>query len=98
MARCTGVGMVTADASSDPSGLVRWIGSIRFTQAPEPGTHRLMIREYEYLSANYTNNTTPPRGRVMREQPKRLIYAETVEIDTALIGGPTTATGTTIEE
>ena len=89
---------VTADASADPSGLVRWTGSIRFAQTPEPGTHRLLIREYEYLSANYTNNTTPPRGRVIREQPKRLIYAETVEIDTALIGGPTTATGTTIEE
>jgi len=90
--------IVTQEASADPSGLVRWIGTIRFGQAPEPGTCRLLIREHEYLSANYTEATFSPDGRPVREQPHRLVYAETVEVDAALIGGPTTATGTTLEE
>jgi hypothetical protein len=80
----------------DPSGLVRWSGSIRFTNLPEPGTCRLVIREHEYFSANYTNDTRTDGG-VLREQPKRLIYAETVDIDVALIGGPSANTGTTLE-
>jgi hypothetical protein len=89
---------VTPEPSVDPSGLVRWTGSIRFAQVPEPGTCRLVIREHEYLSANYTNDPPFPDGRAIREQPKRLIYAETVDIDVALIGGPTTATGTSLDE
>ena len=89
--------VVTAELSTDPSGLVRWTGAIRFAQAPEPGTCRLVVREYEYLSANYTN-TLSRRARTVREQPKRLIYAEVVDIDVALIGGPTTSTGTTFDE
>ena len=62
------------------------------------GACRLLIREHEYLSANFTNDTRILEGHVIREQPKRLIYAEMVNIDTALIGGPSTDTGTTVEE
>ncbi|HEY6598038.1 MAG TPA: hypothetical protein VIZ30_01940, partial [Pseudomonadales bacterium] len=89
---------VTAEPSTDPSGLVRWTGSIRFAQAPEAGSCRLVIREDEYLSANYTNDTIVRRGRTVREQPKRLIYAEVIDVDVALIGGPTTTTGTTLDD
>lgn len=87
---------VTVEPSTDPSGLVRWTGAIRFVQTPQPGNCRLVIREHEYLSANHTIDTVGRRGRTVREQPKRLIYAETVDIDVALIGGPTTTTGTTL--
>ncbi|HVN54467.1 MAG TPA: hypothetical protein VMT46_09060 [Anaerolineaceae bacterium] len=80
-----------------PGTLLRWTGTVDFATVPEPGQYRLLIREYEYLSANYTIPTAARRGRVTRrEQPKRLIYAETVEIDTALIGGPATNTGTVV--
>jgi hypothetical protein len=57
-----------------------------------------VIREYEYLSANYTIGTPSIGTRTLREQPKRLIYAEVVDIDIALIGGPTTSTGTRRDE
>ncbi len=78
-----------------PTGLLRWVGSIAFATLPDPGEYRVLIREYEYLSANYTNNSG--RGNaIRREQPKRLIYAETVLVDSALIGGPGGLTGTTL--
>ena len=78
-----------------PPGLLRWSGSIDFAALPQPGEYRVLIREYEYLSANYTINSG--RGRTARrDQPKRLIYAETVLIDQALIGGPGGTTGTTL--
>jgi hypothetical protein len=31
------------------------------------------------------------------EQPSRMIYAEVIELDQALIGGPSAPTGTTLE-
>ena len=77
--------------------LLRWTGTIDFTNLPQPGQYRLLIREYEYLSANYTIVTGPPRSRrPHRDQPRRLIYAETIDIDTALVGGPSTDNGTTL--
>jgi len=54
----------------------------------------VLVREYEYLSANYTNATHAGRRIIGREQPKRLVYAEALEIDSALIGGPATDAGT----
>ena len=84
--------------SPDPSRLVRSTGTVTFVTTPTPGQYRVVIREHEYLSANYTTVTHWRRGRpVVREQPKRLLYAEIVEIDTALIGGPSTRTGTSLE-
>ena len=55
-----------------------WIGAVTFATAPAPGTYRLLVEEYEYISANYTDG---------RRAPGRLIYAETFEVDTALVGG-----------
>jgi hypothetical protein len=69
---------------SDKPDLYLWSGSVTFAQPPKSGEYRLLIREYEYISANYTL----PEGRYTRRQPGRLIYAETVDIDTALIGQP----------
>jgi hypothetical protein len=33
--------------------LVRWTGTVEFTQTPVPDKVRLLIREYEYVSENY---------------------------------------------
>jgi hypothetical protein len=77
-------------------GLVRWSGTVNFTALPDPGEYRVLIREYEYLPANYVKTTQVGR-RVRREQPRRLIYAEAIEIDAALISGPSGPTGTVLE-
>jgi len=73
---------------------VRWTGTVDFATLPYPGQFRVLVREYEYLSANYTNAMHAGRRIIEREQPKRLVYAEALEIDSALIGGPATDTGT----
>jgi len=57
-----------------------WTGTVTFGQTPEVGRFRLLIEEHEYISANYTLS----EGRVVR-QPGRLIYAETFELDDALV-------------
>jgi len=71
---------------------VRWTGQVNFAQAPMPGQYRLVIREYEYLSANYV--TTDEQG--LRRQPRRLIYAEVIELDAALVAPPAEEHGTSI--
>jgi len=78
-------------------GLIRWTGTVNFTQLPEAGDYRLLIREYEYLPANYVKTVQMGR-RIRREQPRRLIYAETIEIDAALIAGPSGPTGTILQD
>ena len=54
-----------------------WAGSVSFTVAPAPGAYRLLIEEFEYISANYAEN---------RRAPGRLIYAEIMEVDAAMVG------------
>ncbi len=53
-----------------------WVGAVTFAAIPAAGAYRLMVEEYEYISANYTDG---------RRAPGRLIYAETFEVDTALL-------------
>ena len=90
-----GTAVISPMPVNNPSALLRWTGTITFATAPEPGEYRLLIREYEYLSANYTIVTQTRRGRpTRREQPSRLIYAETIDVDSALIGAPGGETGT----
>ena len=53
---------------------------------PKPQQYRLLIREYEYVSANWA--IVHPGGEALppwSEAPGRLIYAETVEIDEAFV-------------
>ena len=57
-----------------------WSGTVTFSHAPRPGQFRLLIEEWEFISANYT---LVDGGKA--EQPRRLIYAETVELDDALV-------------
>jgi hypothetical protein len=94
-------GAISAQPLAGLPGLVRWTGALDLAPGAvtqlEPGQLRVLVREYEYLSANYTIRTG--RGRsIRREQPRRLIYAEAIEIDSALIGGQTADMGTTLEE
>ena len=91
----TGTAVILPGVVANPSDLLRWTGTVEFAAPPEAGQYRLLIREYEYLSANYT--TVTGRGRrPPREQPRRLIYAETIAIDTALIGPPASLPGTEV--
>lgn len=60
--------------------LIMWAGNIEFAKLPHPGEFRLLIEEHEYISADYSL----PEGRTIG-QPSRLIYAETFELDDALV-------------
>jgi hypothetical protein len=53
-----------------------WAGTVTFTSPLPPARHRLLIQEFEYISADYTLAMGD-----RREQPGRLIYAETIELD-----------------
>jgi hypothetical protein len=88
---------VTVDWDAAPPGkpdLTHWTGRVQFLVDPEPGAFRLVIEEHEYISANHTFSEPTGRGRMRREQPSRLIYAEVFELDHALIEGPNVSTGT----
>jgi peptidoglycan hydrolase-like protein with peptidoglycan-binding domain len=66
-----------------------WSGTVEFAQLPNLGQYRLLIREYEYISANYTLNTGGGEALpITRRQPGRLIYAEIIPLDEALIQAP----------
>ncbi|HMF64769.1 MAG TPA: hypothetical protein VK608_11830 [Edaphobacter sp.] len=53
-----------------------WVGAVTFVVAPAPGQFRLLIEEFEFVSANYATQGYAPG---------RLIYAETFAVDSALV-------------
>jgi hypothetical protein len=57
-----------------------WAGRVEFAKLPHPGEFRLLIEEHEYISADYSL----AEGNTIK-QPSRLIYAETFELDDALV-------------
>lgn len=61
--------------------LEMWAGLVTFAPDRPPGMYRLLIEEHEYISANYT--TVVNRQEI--EQPGRLIFAETIELDEVLL-------------
>jgi hypothetical protein len=72
-------------AAPDPDLLI-WTGTVTFDQgAPAAGQYRLLIEEREYVAAGYVEVDEGEQGRSVR-QPSRLIYAETVDLDAALLG------------
>jgi hypothetical protein len=86
-------GVATVISLPLSAGLLRWSGILDFAALSGPDEYRVVVREYEYLSANYTVNSG--RGKALRrDQPRRLIYAETILIDAALISPPGSSTGT----
>ncbi len=60
--------------------LEMWAGVVTFAPNRPPGRYRLLIEEYEHISADYT---VTHAGAV--RQAGRLIFAETVELDGALL-------------
>jgi hypothetical protein len=65
--------------AADPD-LIMWAGRVEFAKLPRPGEFRLLIEEHEYISADYSL----AEGNTIK-QPSRLIYAETFELDDALV-------------
>jgi len=57
--------------------LALWVGAVTFLATPASGQFRLLVEEFEFISANYT-----AQGR---QAPGRLIYAETFTVDSALV-------------
>ncbi|GAB4429679.1 MAG: hypothetical protein Kow0031_10270 [Anaerolineae bacterium] len=68
------------DHVNNQPDLELWAGTVTFARRPEAGQYRLLIEEYEYISANYVL----VEGRTAH-QPGRLIYAETFELDDTLV-------------
>jgi len=67
--------------------LALWSGSVHFAAPPVQGQFRLLIREFEYVSADWAvvhpgGEVLPPRA----EPPGRLVYVETIVLDATLIG------------
>ena len=91
---------VTHQSTATPlPNLILWSGTVEFLQAVEAGRYRLLIREHEYLSANYLALNQPGSAATPHpSNPGRLIYTEVMEIDTALIGVPAAPTGTMVDE
>ena len=67
------------DFVADQASLAMWAGRVTFAQLPKVGRYRLLIEEFEYVSANFGLE------KDRADLPKRLIYAEIFELDAALI-------------
>jgi len=60
---------------------------VEFAQTPQPGQFRLLVEETEYIGANYVSRLESRGSRLIRRvRPGRLIYAETVMVDSMLVG------------
>ena len=71
---------VDGPAAGRPN-IVMWAGSVVFAETPEVDRFRLLVEEHEFVApgeAIVTGSKRLPRGR--------LIYAETFELDSALLG------------
>lgn len=87
----------TAEAPPASPALVLWTGTVDFAAEVPADRYRLLICEHEYFSANhvlteYDETTGDPHAVA----PRRLVYAETLELDDALVGGPPSYSGTTL--
>jgi hypothetical protein len=56
--------------------LALWAGTVTFSYLPTPGAYRLLVEEFEYVSATYAEG---------KQAPSRLIFAETFEVDGGLM-------------
>ena len=66
-----------------------WTGRVTFAEQPKSSHYRLVIREYEYITAGSQVAAPQSEGRPIALAPRgRLIYGETVEIDAALLARP----------
>lgn len=85
-----GTATVTTETDStfpEEPYLALWSGTVQFDTPTPNGQFRLLIREFEFVSADWAiihpgGEARPP----FSEAPGRLIYAETVLLDAALTG------------
>jgi len=73
--------------SDNDANLALWAGVIQFRRQLRPNQYRLLIEEREYVSADYNLVTETEEG-IKVEQAHRLVYAEYVMIDEALLAPP----------
>jgi len=57
--------------------LALWVGAVSFSSTPAAGQFRVLVMEFEFISANYATAD--------HKAPGRLIYAETFAVDEALV-------------
>ena len=62
------------------SDLALWAGTVTFARPPEPGRYRLVLEEYEFVSAKYTVAESN-----VAVQPSRLVYAEIIPLNADLV-------------
>jgi hypothetical protein len=98
------------DPAKPPPEFILWNGSVRYrgVGAVEPGRYRLLIEEhelYEVDGSHISRQVETAHGEVHREidflpppTATRLIYAETVPLDTALLLPPDPVAATTTLE
>ncbi|WP_158660590.1 peptidoglycan-binding domain-containing protein [Paraburkholderia hospita] len=99
----TEVGHVVVERSGpapDRGDITLWQGSVQFGDVPARNRFRVRIEEYEYPPANYTvvidEHPGEPGPPPVRRQPRRLVYAETILVDSAVTEAavePTTGEG-----
>ncbi|MCC7451536.1 MAG: hypothetical protein IT324_29270 [Anaerolineae bacterium] len=65
--------------------LTLWSGMVKFAKTPPYDTFRLLIEEREFIAADYTVKDEQTGRQVA---PGRLIYAEMIPLDRALIAPP----------
>lgn len=65
--------------ATDPD-VVLWVGSVTFKKLPEPDRYRLVIEEFEFISANYLALENDAEV-----QPGRLVYAEIIPLNVDLL-------------
>jgi hypothetical protein len=82
----SGAATLSEDRPAGPDAdVLVWTGTVTLAGgAPPAGQYRLLIEEREYVSAGYVEVEQTDGAPIVR-QPGRLIYAETVELDTALL-------------
>jgi hypothetical protein len=77
-----GVAAIDVTAAGPVAGdpdLELWAATVTFADRPEPGRYRFLVEEHERFSG------APVIREGRREYPGRLIYAETFELDRALV-------------
>ncbi len=63
-----GTAVISQTLVNNPSALLHWTGTITFATAPNLGEYQLLIREYDYLWANYTIVTRTHRGQPIQRE------------------------------
>jgi peptidoglycan hydrolase-like protein with peptidoglycan-binding domain len=86
---------VVDDGFTGGEDVTLWSGSIVFVDPPAQDQYRLLIREYEYLETDPGVTTLAALDTGKRSIPGRLIYADIIALDNALVMPPPPAASET---